>query len=145
MRLPFLIVLLGLGAALVVFPVTPGRAQQPQVEIVAPPPERVRPPDLIIPGQPPDTTHPREADFRPDNIRTRHDPAFIAPFSKTVQTGPTTAIRVGLSGWTAPPGRGDLLMARETSGWFGLGLTIAWDVPVEPAKPTAPPRPAPSR
>jgi len=143
MRRVLLIGLLGLAAGLVLFPVAPGWAQEGQVEIVAPLPERVRPPEFVLPGQPPQITRPREADFRPDNIRTRHDPAFIAPFTTTVRTGPNAAVRVGLSGWTAPPGRGDLLMARETSGWFALGFTLVWGVPVEPAKPqTSPARPA---
>lgn len=133
------IVTLGLAAGLALLPVESGWAQQGQVEITAPPPERVKPPEFVLPGQPPEITRPHEADFRPDNIRTRHDPAFIAPFTTTVRTGPTTAVRVGLSGWTAPPGRGDLIMARENSGWFALGFTIVWDVLVEPEKPQASP------
>lgn len=142
MRLTPLIVLLALGACLALFPMT-----QAQVEVVAPPPERtIIPPELVTPGQPPEITRPYEADFRPDNIRTRHDPAFIVPFSTTVQTGPNSAVRVGLSGWTAPPGRGDLQVAREITGWFALGLTIVSDVPVEPAKSKASPvRPATPR
>ena len=131
--------MLGLGGGLALFPVAPGWAQQGQVEIVAPAPERLRPPEFILPGQPPEISHPQEADFRPDNIRTRHDPAFIAPFTTTVQTGPNTAVRVGLSGWTAPPGRGDLQLARESTGWFAIGFTIAWDVFVEPETPKASP------
>lgn len=137
MRLKLGIVLLGLGAAL--FTAAPGWAQ---VEIVAPPPERpLIPPEIVTPGQPPEVTHPSEADVRPDNIRTRHEPAFIVPFTATIRTGPDTAVRVGLSGWTAPPGRGDLQLVREISGWFALGLTIASDVPAEPAKP----KPSPVR
>lgn len=139
MRKALLVMTLGLAAGLALFPVASGWAQPGQVEITAPPPERVRPPEFILPGQPPEVTHPHEADFRPDNIRTRHDPAFIAPFTTTVRTGPNTAVRVGLSGWTAPPGRGDLIMARETSGWFALGLTIVWGISVEPEKPKAAP------
>ncbi|MBI4609520.1 MAG: hypothetical protein HY726_10980 [Candidatus Rokubacteria bacterium] len=130
-----LILLLALAAGLALAAVGPAWAQQ--VEIVAPPPERVKPPELVLPGQPPQITHPRESDFTPDNVRTRHDPAFIAPFTTTVRTGPNTAVRFGLSGWTAPPVRRDVLVAREHPGWFALGFTVVWDVPVEPPKPRA--------
>ncbi|MBI4611169.1 MAG: hypothetical protein HY726_19440 [Candidatus Rokubacteria bacterium] len=130
-----LIVALGLGTGLALLATAPAWAQQ--VEIVAPPPERVRLPEFVLPGQPPQITHPRETDFTPDNTRARHDPAFIAPFTTTVRTGPTTAVRFGLSGWTAPPVHRDVLVAREASGWFALGFTFIWDVPIEPPKPRA--------
>jgi len=136
--------ILGLVASLVLLPVAAG-AQEAEVEITAPSPEPVAPLELVLPGQPPEISHSREGDFRSDDVRTRHDPAFIAPFTRTVQTGPTTAVRFGLSGWTAPPGRGDLQMVRETSGWFALGLTIVWDVPVEPPKAKASPAPSAPR
>jgi len=136
------LLLLLLGASLALFPWGTSWAQQGQVEIVAPPPERgLIPPELVLPGPPPQATQPHEADFRPDNIRTTHDPAFIVPFTSTVQTGPDTAVRIGLSGWTAPPGRGDRQVAREISGWFAFGLTMAWPIQAEPEKP----KPAPSR
>lgn len=133
--------LLGLGL-LAVGPL-PALAQG-QVEIVAPPPERVPLPEFISPGQPPDISRPHEQDFYPDRIRLRHDPAFIVPFSTTVSTGPRTGARIGLSAWTAPQGRGNFLMARESGGWFAFGLSIVWDVPAEPEKPGAV-RPAPPR
>ncbi len=138
--------MVALAAGLALVPSAPGWAQQGQVEIIAPPPERERPPKFVSPGQPPEINRPREADFRSDNIRTRHDPAFITPFTTTVRTGPNTAVRVGLSGWTAPPGRDNFLMSRENSGWFAMGVTIVWDVPVEPARPQgSPARPAATR
>jgi len=141
-RRSLLIGILALAAGLALVPLARGWAQQGQVEITAPPPERERPPEFVSPGQPPQITHPREADFRSDNIRTRHDPAFIRPFTTTVRAGSNRAVRIGLSGWTAPPGRGDVQMPRN-AGWFALGLTIVWDVPVEPARPQASPaRPA---
>ncbi len=140
MRVLLWVVIPGLVCSLAFGAVAPGWAQERQVEITAPPPERARPPAFARPGQPPEITHPREADFRPDNIRTRHDPAFITPFTTTVRTGPATAVRIGLSGWTAPPGRGDRVIAGEVSGGvFALGMTIMWDVPVEPPKPTTSP------
>lgn len=117
---------------------------QAQVEIVAPPPERVPPPEFIAPGQPRDVSRPREQDDYPDRIRSRHDPAFIVPFTTTVPTGPRTVARFGLSAWTAPQGRGDLQVAREVSGWFAIGLSFVWDIPVEGEAPKpAPPVPTP--
>ncbi len=130
MKRSVLIMMLGLTASLALFSAVPGWAQEGQVEITVPPPERAKAPALISPGQPPEITRPRETDFRPDNIRTRHDPAFITPFTTTIQTGPTTAVRVGLSGWTAPPARDNFVQAHENSGLFALGVTVIWDVPV---------------
>lgn len=113
---------------------------QGQVEITAPPPERAPRPEFIIPGQPPDITRPREQGYYADDIRVRHDPAFIVPFSTTVSTGPRTVARFGLSGWTAPQGRGNYLMAREVPGWLAIGFSFVWDIPVQPGPPgSAPP------
>jgi len=78
--------ILGLVASLVLLPVAAG-AQEAEVEITAPSPEPVAPLELVLPGQPPEISHSREGDFRSDDVRTRHDPAFIAPFTRTVQTG----------------------------------------------------------
>ena len=79
-------------------------------------------------GLPAQITRPREADFRPDDVHVSHDPAFVVPFSTTVRTGRESAVRLGLSGWTAPPGRGDLLVGRENPGWLALGLSVVWNV-----------------
>ena len=109
---------------------------QGQVEIKVLPPERAPRPEFIIPGQPPEVTRPREQEFYPDRIRSRHDPAFIVPFSTTVSTGPRTLGRFGLSLWTAPQGRGDAPPgAREIAGWLGFGFSFVWDIPVETEKP----------
>ena len=136
-------VLLGLAVGLALFSAGPSWAQG-QIEVVAPPPERVKPPEFVSPGQPPEITRPREADFRPDNVRTRHDPAFITPLTTTVPTGPKKGVRIGLSGWTAPPARDNAVFSRENSGLFALGITFVWDVPIEPARATPAP-PAPPR
>lgn len=117
---------------------------QGQVEITAPPPERVPRPEFVIPGQPPDVTVPRERDFYADDIRVRHDPAFIGPLSTTVSTGPNTVARFGFAGWIAPRGRGDLGIAREVPGWFALGFSFVWDIPIPSENPgTAPLRTTP--
>ncbi len=127
-------VVLVAGLALLAVGPLPALAQG-QVEITAPPPERAPLPEFISPGQPRDVSRPREQDFYSDRIRSRHDPAFLVPFTTTVSTGPRTAARFGLSAWTAPQGRGDLPVSREISGWFAFGLSFVWDIPVEPEKP----------
>lgn len=118
---------------------------QDQLKIVAPPPPppEKAPPEFVAPGQPAELTRPRELDFYPDDIRTRHDPAFIVPFTGVVPTGPRTGVRVGLSGWTAPAVRGENVLRREATGALAFGLSLAWDVelPKEtPAPPSAGPR-----
>lgn len=117
----------------------PGGAwAQGQVEITAPRPERAPRPEFIIPSQPPDITRPREQDFYADRIRVRHDPAFIIPFAATIPTGPKTAVRFGLSGWTVPRGRGDLIISQDVPGWFALGFSFVWDVPLSAPPATTP-------
>ncbi len=132
------------GLILVAWSPRPAAAQG-QVEITAPPPERAPRPEFVIPGQPPEITRPREQDFYADEIRVRHDPAFIVPFATTISTGPKTAVRFGLSGWTAPRGRGDLVIARDVPGWFTLGFSFVWDIPVSPEPPGAAPVPTTPR
>src|SRR5690349_3283986 len=96
-------------------------AQQIEIEKT---PEGREPRARVVP--PPglqDVTRPRESDFYPDDIRVRHDPAFIAPLVGQKQGARNSVIQYGLSGWTAPnvpvgqsPG-----VAREIPGWFALG------------------------
>jgi hypothetical protein len=81
--------------------------------------------EVVAPGPPRDVSRPHEADFYRDDIRVRHEPAFFEPLSKTTPTG--LVRKVGLSGWTAPPGPGEGLLAREASGWFALGITFIWE------------------
>ena len=109
-------------------------AQEP-LKIVAPPPEKAPVPEFVIPGQPAELTRPREQDFYPEPIRSRHDPAFIKPFTTVIPTGPKTGVRVGLSGWTAPAGRGETVLRREASGALAFGLSVAWTVTVEEKGP----------
>ena len=113
---------------------------QGQIEITVPSPERRAPrPEIFIPGQPPDITHPREQESYADGIRVRHDPAFIVPFSTTVSTGPKTVGRFGLAGWTVAQVRGNFPFAHEVPGWIVIGFSFVWDIPVEPEKPGATP------
>ena len=104
-------------------------AQQIEIEKT---PEGREPRARVIP--PPglhEVTRPRESDFYPDDIRVRHDPAFIMPLAGQKQGTRNSAIQYGLSGWTAPntpvgqpPG-----VARELPGWFALGFSITWEPP----------------
>lgn len=113
---------LALGVAAPVFAQTrPGSAPPSegggqQFEIIAPP------------AAARDATRPRESDFYREDIRTRHEPAFIEPL-----TGTVGGRKAGLSGWTAPPGQGDKTVQREVGGWFALGFTFIWDSPAPPA------------
>ena len=72
-----------------------------------------------------EVNRPREADFYREDIRVRHEPGFVEPLTARPASG--SVKKVGLSGWTAPPGRGDGVAQHETSGWFGFGLSIIWE------------------
>ena len=65
------------------------------------------------------------ADFYREDIRVRHEPGFVEPLTGRPASGPIK--KVGLSGWTSPPGRGDGVAQHETSGWFGFGLSVIWE------------------
>lgn len=73
---------------------------------------------------------------------TPHEPAFVTPAVKTIPTSTTSAVRVGLSGWTVTPLPVD---RRERTGGVAFGLTILWGVPVEPKAPAAPEAPVPEK
>jgi hypothetical protein len=133
-----LLVLAGLawlGAA------APAAAQAP-VEIKASAPEK--PPQLRIVEPTPATreaTRPREADFYGGtDIRVRHQPAFIEPFTGETQGG----TKYGLSGWTSPTTPVGSLVSQEPwarSGWPALGFTVVWDsVPAASARRVSDPR-----
>jgi hypothetical protein len=133
-----LLVLAGLawlGAA------APAAAQAP-VEIKASAPEK--PPQLRIVEPTPATreaTRPREADFYGGtDIRVRHQPAFIEPFTGETQGG----TKYGLSGWTSPTTPVGSLVSQERcarSGWPALGFTVVWDsVPAASARRVSDPR-----
>lgn len=103
-------------------------AQSP-VEIEATAPEK--PPQIRIVEPTPATreaTRPREADFYREDVRVRHQPAFIEPFVGQTQGG----TKYGLSGWTAPSTPVGSLVSREPwagTGSFALGITVVWDSP----------------
>ena len=104
----------------------PASAQNP-VEIRATAPEK--PPQLRIVEPSPATreaTRPREAGFYREDVRVRHEPAFIEPFVGETQGG----TKYGLSGWTSPTTPVGSYVSQEPwarSGWFALGFTVVWD------------------
>lgn len=120
-----LVVVLGWGAAALAQqkaaePAQPAAQTSPQqpaeegLAIIAPPPA-VR-----------ESTRVRESEFYPgEDIRVRHEPAFIQGLSRAPAKGPIK--RYGLSGWTSPPGRGDGQMAHENNGWFSFGFSFVWE------------------
>jgi hypothetical protein len=101
-------------------------AQNP-VEIRATAPEK--PPQLRIVEPSPATreaTRPREADFYREDVRVRHEPAFIEPFVGETRGG----TKYGLSGWTSPTTPVGSYVSQEPwarSGWPALGITVVWD------------------
>jgi len=104
----------------------PANGQSP-VEIRASAPEK--PPQIRIVEPGPATreaTRPREAGFYREDVRVRHEPAFIEPFVGQTQGG----TKYGLSGWTSPAMPVGSLVSQgawQTSGWPGLGITVVWE------------------
>lgn len=130
--------LMGLAVALVT--TVPVGAQSP-VEIRATAPEK--PPQLRIVEPSPATreaTRPREADFYREDVRVRHEPAFIEPFVGQTQGG----TKYGLSGWTSPTTPVGSYVSQEPwarSGWPSLGFTVVWDsVPAGSTRRVSDPR-----
>ncbi len=86
----------------------------------------------LEPTQPPEETQAREQEFYPSElVRSRHEPAFVAPFVTDVPTSSTSSARIGLSGWTAPRVPFD---DRQSTGGVAFGITILWGAPALPAK-----------
>ncbi len=126
--------LLGLAVA------SPAQAQNP-VEIRATAPEKPTQLRIVEPGPATrEATRPREANFYREDVRVRHEPAFIEPFVGTTPGG----TKYGLSGWTAPTTPVGSLAAQQPwseSGWFALGFTVVWDaVPSQSARRVSDPR-----
>ena len=117
---------------------SPAAAQLPAggLELATPPPSSPPPEFGLEPTMPPEETGAREQEFYPGfQVRSRHEPAFVKPFVTNVPVSRPSAVRVGLSGWTAPAIPYD---SRESSGGLAFGLTILWGVPTGEAKaPTA--------
>ena len=113
---------------------------QGQVEIRTTPDQGPR--FEIVPQGPAtrETTKPNDADVYRDDVRVRHEPAFIEPFATGTQGGN----EVGLSGWTAPATPVGSLASQgyyQNNGWFALGISFTFDAPPRPTtRPASPPR-----
>ena len=79
-------------------------------------------------------TRPSDADVYRDDVRVRHEPAFIEPFVGRTKDGN----EYGLSGWTSPATPVGSLASQnyqQTNGWFSLGFTFVFDYPPKVAAP----------
>lgn len=121
--------------------VTAPVAAQAPVEIRATAPEK--PPQLRIVEPGPATreaTRPREGSFYREDIRVRHEPAFIEPFVGQTQGG----TKYGFSGWTSPTTPVGSYVSQEPwarGGWFALGISVVWDAaPTVSARRVSDPR-----
>src|SRR5262245_21629077 len=84
-----------------------------------------------------EATKPSDADFYREDVRVRHEPAFIEPFVGRTKAGN----EYGLSGWTAPNIPVGSLASQgyqNDSGVLAIGFTFLFDYP--PKTPTAAPR-----
>jgi hypothetical protein len=100
----------------------------PSVRMTAPvpaPPPAIR----LEPTMPPEATAIREQQWYPGLIYGQHEPAFVIPWVTTVDTSPTSSVRVGFSAWTAPSLPFD---STQGAGGPALGLTILWGGPAVP-------------
>jgi hypothetical protein len=104
----------------------PATAQSP-IEIRATAPEKPQQLRIVEPSEATrQSTRPREADFYREDVRVRHEPAFIEPFVGQTQGG----TKYGLSGWTSPTTPVGSYVSQEPwarSGWPALGITVVWD------------------
>ena len=104
----------------------PASAQSP-IEIRATAPEKPQQLRIVEPSEATrQSTRPREADFYREDVRVRHEPAFIEPFAGQTQGG----TKYGLSGWTSPTTPVGSYVSQEPwarSGWPALGFTVVWD------------------
>jgi len=111
---------------------------QSSVEMETAPPHAPR--FEIVPPSPAtrEATKPLEADFYREDVRVRHEPAFIEPFVGRTAGGN----QYGLSGWTAPNipvGSWGSQGYGSDSGVLALGITFLFDYP-----PPAAARPVPA-
>lgn len=124
-----------MGAAITLAMVEPALAQS-QVEMRTAPEQGPRL-EIVPQGSAArEATKPGDADFYRQDVRVRHEPAFIEPFATTTKGGN----EVGLSGWTAPATPVGSLASQgyeQTNGWFSLGITFVWNSP--PRATTRPP------
>ena len=113
---------------------------QSSVEMETVPPHAPR--FEIVPPSPAtrEATKPLEADFYREDVRIRHEPAFIEPFVGKTKDGN----QYGVSGWTAPNvpvGSWASQGYGSDTGVFALGITFLFDYPPQgAARPASAPR-----
>ncbi len=127
------------GTALILIIAGPALAQS-QVEMRTAP-EWLPHFEVVSPGAAArEASRPSDADFYREDVRVRHEPAFIEPFVGRTKGGN----EVGLSGWTAPATPVGSLASQgyqQTNGWFSLGITFVFDYPPKTVpRPASPPR-----
>src|SRR6266852_9818557 len=119
-----------IGSGLLFVALASSALAQSPIEIRATAPEKPQQFRIVEPSEATrESTRPREADFYREDVRVRHEPAFIEPFVGQTQGG----TKYGLSGWTSPSTPVGSLVSQEpwarSPGWFSLGLTVVWDSP----------------
>jgi len=123
-----LVIVLGWGEVAFAQQKAADPVQSPAAPIApAPPPQPAEEGLAIIAPAPSvrESTRVRESEFYPgEDVRVRHEPAFIQGLSKAPAKGPIR--RYGLSGWTSPSGRGDSQAVQE-NGWSSFGFSIVWE------------------
>ena len=116
-----------IGSGLLLVTLTAPVAAQGPIEIRATAPEKPQQLRIVEPSEATrQSTRPREADFYREDVRVRHEPAFIEPFVGQTQGG----TKYGLSGWTSPTTPVGSYVSQEPwarSGWPALGFTVVWD------------------
>jgi hypothetical protein len=112
---------------------------QAQFKIETAPAESERRPRVLAPPLGADTTRIPDLDSYPNAPNVPYDPAFIEPFTTTIET-PTSTGRAGLSGWTSPstPVGAAATGHREHNGWLGFGFSATWGAPVPPRNQAPP-------
>ena len=124
-----LVVLAALAALATVAPAaaqtqTPPASASPGVEVKAP--EAAPKFELSAPPAVREGTRPRDAGFYPEDVRVRHEPAFVEPLTRRPAAGPVK--KMGASLWTAPAARGSLASSPpDVPGWLGFGFTLIWE------------------
>jgi len=122
-----LVIVLGWGEVAFAQQKAADPVESPAAPAPTPPPKPAEEGLAIIAPAPSvrESTRVRESEFYPgEDVRVRHEPAFIQGLSKAPAKGPIR--RYGLSGWTSPSGLGDSQAVQE-NGWFSFGFSIVWE------------------
>src|SRR5260370_8185876 len=89
-----------IGSGLLFVALTSSALAQSPIEIRATAPEKPQQFRIVEPSEATrESTRPREADFYREDVRVRHEPAFIEPFVGQTQGG----TKYGLSASPSPP------------------------------------------